>query len=47
MLERVVAYPEYVERIARISYNDFALTLRETPEVNFLLRRFVQHVFGE
>jgi GMP synthase (glutamine-hydrolysing) len=46
MLERVVAYPEYVERIAHMSYSDFALTLRETPEANSLLRRFVQDVFG-
>jgi GMP synthase (glutamine-hydrolysing) len=46
MLERVIAYPEYVERIARMPYDNFVHTVRETPEANSLLRRFVQHVFG-
>ncbi len=41
MLERLVAYPEYVARIARVSYDDFVQNLRETPEANSLLRRFV------
>jgi GMP synthase (glutamine-hydrolysing) len=44
MLERVVAYPEYVERIARISYEEFVLRVRETPESNSLLRKFVATV---
>jgi GMP synthase (glutamine-hydrolysing) len=42
MLERVVAYPEYVERIARTSYQSFVQNVRETPEANSLLRRFVE-----
>jgi GMP synthase (glutamine-hydrolysing) len=46
MLERVIAYPEYVERIARMPYDNFVHAVRETPEANSLLRRFVQHVFG-
>jgi GMP synthase (glutamine-hydrolysing) len=46
MLERVIAYPEYVERIARMPYDNFVHTVRETPEANSLLRLFVQHVFG-
>jgi GMP synthase (glutamine-hydrolysing) len=46
MLERVVAYPEYVERIARITYDEFVLRVRETPESNSLLRRFVDDVFS-
>ena len=46
MLERVIAYPEYVERIARISYDEFVLRVRETPESNSLLRRFVAQVFS-
>jgi GMP synthase (glutamine-hydrolysing) len=46
MLERVIAYPEYVARIARIPYDDFILNVRETPEANSLLRRFVQHFVG-
>jgi hypothetical protein len=41
MLERLVAYPEYVARIARVSYDHFVQSLRETPEANSLLRRFV------
>jgi GMP synthase (glutamine-hydrolysing) len=41
MLERLVAYPEYVARIARVSYDDFIQNLRETPDANSLLRRFV------
>ena len=45
MLERVVAYPEYVERIAQITYDEFVLRVRETREANSLLRRFVAHVF--
>jgi hypothetical protein len=45
MLERVLAYPEYVARIARIPYDDFVHSVRETPEANSLLRRFVEVVF--
>lgn len=43
MLERVIAYPEYIARIARISFDDFVQSVRETPEANSLLRRFVNH----
>ncbi len=46
MLERVIAYPAYVERIARLTYDEFVMRVRETPEANSLLRRFVAHVFG-
>jgi GMP synthase (glutamine-hydrolysing) len=46
MLERVVAYPEYVERIARMTYDNFVHSVRETPEANGLLLRFVQHFFA-
>ena len=45
MLERVIAYPEYVERIARMPYDNFVHTVRVTPEANALLRRFVEVVF--
>jgi GMP synthase (glutamine-hydrolysing) len=47
MLERVVAYPEYVARIARIPYDRFVQSVRETPEANQLLERFVKLVFGK
>jgi GMP synthase (glutamine-hydrolysing) len=43
MLERVIAYPEYIARIARISFDEFVENVRETPEANSLLRRFVNH----
>jgi GMP synthase (glutamine-hydrolysing) len=43
MLERVVAYPEYITRIARVSFEQFVQNVRETPESNSLLRRFVNH----
>lgn len=46
MLERVIAYPEYIARIARISFDDFVKNIRETPESNLLLRRFVLHFFS-
>jgi GMP synthase (glutamine-hydrolysing) len=41
MLERLDAYPEYVARIACVQYDHFIQNLRETPEANSLLRRFV------
>lgn len=40
-LERVVAYPEYVERIAGLTYHDFTLRVKETPEARTLLKRFI------
>jgi GMP synthase (glutamine-hydrolysing) len=46
MLERVIAYPEYIARIARISFDEFVENVRETPEANSLLRRFVNHFFA-
>jgi GMP synthase (glutamine-hydrolysing) len=42
ILERVVAYPDYVERIARTSYDEFVISVRETPEANTLLQQFVR-----
>jgi GMP synthase (glutamine-hydrolysing) len=45
MLERVVAYPEYVERIARVTHDTFATMLQETPEANTLLRQFLKIIF--
>ncbi len=44
LLERVEAYPQYVQRIAGIPYDEFAATCQETPEANSLLRRFVELV---
>jgi GMP synthase (glutamine-hydrolysing) len=45
MLERVIAYPEYVARIARISYDDFIHSVHETREANGLLQSFVKQFF--
>jgi GMP synthase (glutamine-hydrolysing) len=45
MLERVIAYPEYTARIARISFDEFVGGVHETPEANSLLGRFVEHFF--
>lgn len=45
LLERVRAYPEYVERIAGVPYEQFVDACRETPEANLLLRQFVDCVF--
>ncbi len=44
--ERARAYPEYVERIAAMSYENFLASCRETPEASDLLRRFVELVCG-
>jgi GMP synthase (glutamine-hydrolysing) len=45
LLERVRAYPEYIERIVGLSYEEFLARCRETPEANSLLQRFVELVF--
>jgi GMP synthase (glutamine-hydrolysing) len=45
ILERVVAYPEYVARIARVPFDEFIHSVRETPEANLLLRHFVEVFF--
>jgi GMP synthase (glutamine-hydrolysing) len=42
MIERVIQYPEYVARIARVPFDEFVHAVRETPEANSLLRRFVE-----
>jgi len=43
LLERIAAYPQYVEQIAGMSLDEFAQHCVETPEAGDLLRRFVQH----
>jgi hypothetical protein len=45
-MERVIAYPEYVARIARIPFDDFIQSCGETPEANSLLRRFIDLILG-
>jgi GMP synthase (glutamine-hydrolysing) len=46
LADRARAYPEYIERIAAMSHEDFIASCRETPEANGLLRRFVELVRG-
>jgi GMP synthase (glutamine-hydrolysing) len=46
LLERVDAYPEYVERSAGMPFDEFTASVNETPEANSLLRRFVDLVFS-
>jgi GMP synthase (glutamine-hydrolysing) len=43
--ERVMTYPEYVARIARVPMDEFVESVRETPEANSLLQRFVEMMF--
>lgn len=42
LLERIRNYPEYVEKIAGIPYQQFADQCRETPDSNQILPRFVK-----
>jgi GMP synthase (glutamine-hydrolysing) len=46
LLERVRAYPQYIERIAGITLEEFEQATAETPQSGSLLARFMQHVFG-
>jgi GMP synthase (glutamine-hydrolysing) len=46
LLERVRAYPQYIERIAGISLDEFIARASDTPKSEGLLRRFIEHVFG-
>jgi len=44
LLERISAYPQYIERSTKLSLDEFAATCHETPETAGLLRRFAQFV---
>lgn len=44
---RVQAYPEYIEEIAKVSYEEFVASIKETPGSEALLRRFVEMCFAE
>ncbi len=46
-LERVQAYPEYVARIVKVPYQEFAVRCRETPAANTILRQFEMFVRRE
>ena len=47
LMERVIAYPKYIRKIAGISVEEFRQQCQETPAANEILRRFVQHVHDE
>lgn len=44
-LERVRAYPQYIQRIAGVTLEDFERESQETPQAGSLLQRFLAHVF--
>ncbi len=46
LIGRLVQYPEYVDRIAGITFEQFRDTVHDTPETERLLRRFIEEVFG-
>ncbi len=47
LLQRVIAYPEYPERILGVTLDEFASRYCfETPETDSLLSRFITHVFA-
>jgi len=46
LLGRLTQYPEYVDKIAGVSIEEFRDTLQDTPETEELLRRFVAEFFG-
>jgi GMP synthase (glutamine-hydrolysing) len=46
LIERLYAYPNYVEKIAGVPFEEFLATTAETPETEQLLPRFVEYVFG-
>jgi GMP synthase (glutamine-hydrolysing) len=47
LLERVRAYPQYIERITGLPLEEFSKMIRETKEAESLVRRFVQWALGD
>jgi len=46
LLQRVRTYPKYIQRIAGLPPERFSEMIRETPETELLLRRFISVVFA-
>lgn len=46
LIQRLMTYPEYTERILGIPVEELVKTLRETPKSNNLIREFVRHIFA-
>lgn len=47
LLQRVAAYPEYVEKVSGMTLDRFIASCYDTPETEALLPRMVRHVFGD
>lgn len=47
LMGRVQAYPHYVEEVAGIPFEQFASSVRDTPETEQLLRRFAEQAVGQ
>jgi len=47
LLARVRTYPEYVERVAGMTFERFDASCHDTPETEALLRRFIEWTFDE
>jgi GMP synthase (glutamine-hydrolysing) len=46
LLRRLDAYPEYVRHLTGMSSDEFAATIRDSPDTEALLPRFVRHVLA-
>lgn len=46
LIQRLAAYPEYVQNISGLNMDEFITSCREAHETTKLLGRFVKHVFG-
>jgi len=46
LVQRIITYPQYIEKTVEVGLDEFIAGFRETPECNLLLRRFVDVVFG-
>lgn len=46
LMQRLETYPEYIQKIAGVSKDEFERHLTETPEANSLLGRMVDVIFG-
>jgi len=44
LVDRLIAYPQYVEKIAGVTIDEFLDQCRETPDCNRILQRFVEFV---
>lgn len=44
LIRRLEIYPKYVEKITHYKFEEFIKTLKETPKMDGILRRFVQHM---